>query len=120
MEESEGNSIWFGWKSSVWIGSIYSSTKQHIHKRLFNGGELVIQVMIVYGKNKKSEREDMRHELGEVKRTYGAIMGDFNEIRVANEHKHKDIYDEGADHFNADRGYKTNWITYYWGFLYLE
>lgn len=63
--------------------------------------------MIVYGKNKKMEREDLWHKLREIKRTYGdmnepwIIMGDFNEIRMANERKVKGTYDEdGVDHFN--------------------
>lgn len=40
VEEKEDNSIWLRWKRSIWDGSILSSSRQHIHGRMKNGGGL--------------------------------------------------------------------------------
>lgn len=107
MDSGEEDSIWCGWNSSIWTGSIGSKSKQHIHCRLINRGGLNICVTVIYGKNNKTERLDLWDKLREINRCDGnlvepwLVFGDYNEIRMASERLGVGVYEEdGPNDFN--------------------
>lgn len=53
--------------------SILSTTKQHIHNKLFNKGGHIIQVMVVYRKNRKIEKVELWKKLCWIREQRGTI-----------------------------------------------
>lgn len=98
MEDIVGDSIWMGWNPMIWKGVIESESQQHIHGHFINQGRLDISVTVVYGSNKKPEREELWDELakngGIVGEAPWIVMEDFNDICLQEERDGQGDFDE--------------------------
>lgn len=105
------DSIWLGWKTMKWKGSILRAYEQFIHMRMENVGGYLLDLTVVYGENSVIKRRRLWEGISDCRIISNSndwiMIGDFNEIRHPAERDGHGSFDRaGAEDFeNAIIGF---------------